>query len=39
MNRIQFVETFVQRARALVDFARAQGYRLDELVKIIGDVG
>src|SRR6266542_4366797 len=25
----------VQRARELVDFARRQGYRLDELVKII----
>jgi anti-sigma factor RsiW len=29
----------VQRARELVDFARSQGYRLDELVKIIEDVG
>jgi GntR family transcriptional regulator len=28
----------VQRARELVDFARQQGYRLDELVKIIEDV-
>ena len=29
----------VQRARELVDFARSQGYRLDELVAIIEDVG
>ena len=29
----------VQRAKELVDFARQQGYRLDELVKIIEDVG
>ena len=29
----------VQRARELVDFARHHGYRLDELVKIIEDVG
>src|SRR6187401_1610327 len=29
----------VQRARELVDFARSQGYRVDELVKIIEDVG
>jgi len=29
----------VQRARELVDFARQQGYRLDELVQIIEDVG
>jgi GntR family transcriptional regulator len=29
----------VQRARELVDFARRQGYRLDELVEIIEDVG
>ena len=29
----------VQRARELVDFARSQGYRLDELVEIIEDVG
>jgi GntR family transcriptional regulator len=28
----------VQRARELVDFARSQGYRLDELVEIIEDV-
>jgi len=28
----------VQRARELVDFARRQGYRLDELVDIIEDV-
>jgi GntR family transcriptional regulator len=29
----------VARARDLVDFARMHGYRLDELVKIIEDVG
>ena len=29
----------VQRAKELVDFARGQGYRLDELVEIIEDVG
>ena len=29
----------VQRARELVDFARSQGYRLDELVAIIEGVG
>ena len=29
----------VQRAKELVHFARCQGYRLDELVKIIEDVG
>jgi GntR family transcriptional regulator len=29
----------VQRARELVDFARSQGYHLDELVAIIEDVG
>ena len=29
----------VQRATELVHFARSQGYRLDELVKIIKDVG
>ena len=29
----------VQRARDLVDFARGQGYRLDELVEIIQDLG
>ena len=29
----------VQRARELVEFARHQGYRLDELVEIIEDVG
>jgi hypothetical protein len=29
----------VQRAKELVDFARRQGYRLDELVEIIEDVG
>ena len=29
----------VQRARELVEFARSQGYRLDELVAIIEDVG
>jgi len=28
----------VQRARELVDFARSQGYRVDELVAIIEDV-
>ena len=28
----------VQRAKELVDFARSQGYRLDELVEIIEDV-
>jgi GntR family transcriptional regulator len=28
----------VQRARELVDFARRQGYRVDELVEIIEDV-
>jgi DNA-binding GntR family transcriptional regulator len=28
----------VQRARDLVDFARTQGYRVDELVEIIEDV-
>src|SRR4029079_12275270 len=28
----------VQRARELVDFARSQGYRVDELVEIIEDV-
>ena len=39
MNRIQFVEAFVQRARELVDFARSQGYRLDELAEIIEAVG
>ena len=39
MNRIQLVEAFVQRARELVDFARSQGYRLDELAEIIEAVG
>ncbi len=29
----------VQRAKELVDFARQQGYRLDELVEIIEQVG
>ena len=29
----------VQRAKELVDFARRQGYRLDELVEIIENVG
>jgi GntR family transcriptional regulator len=29
----------VQRAKELVDFARSQGYRLDELIEIIEDVG
>ena len=29
----------VQRARELVEFARGQGYRIDELVKIIEDIG
>ena len=29
----------VQRAGELVDFARSQGYRLDELVEIIENVG
>ena len=29
----------IARARELVDFARRQGYRLDELVEIIEDVG
>jgi len=29
----------INRARELVDFARLQGYRVDELVKIIEDVG
>jgi GntR family transcriptional regulator len=29
----------VQRARELVQFARSHGYRLDELVEIIEDVG
>ena len=29
----------ITRARELVDFARVQGYRVDELVKIIEDVG
>jgi DNA-binding transcriptional regulator YhcF (GntR family) len=29
----------IQRARELVDFARSQGYRLDELLEIIEDVG
>ena len=29
----------VQRARELVEFSRSQGYRLDELVEIIENVG
>ena len=29
----------ISRARELVDFARLHGYRLDELVKIIEDIG
>jgi hypothetical protein len=29
----------VQRAKELVAFARLQGYRLDELVQILEDVG
>jgi hypothetical protein len=29
----------VHRAKELIDFARRHGYRLDELVKIIEDVG
>jgi hypothetical protein len=29
----------VQRAKELVAFARSQGYRLDELVEIIEEVG
>jgi GntR family transcriptional regulator len=29
----------VQQAKELVDFARRQGYHLDELLKIIEDVG
>jgi GntR family transcriptional regulator len=29
----------VQRSKELVEFARRQGYRLDELVEIIEDVG
>jgi hypothetical protein len=29
----------VQRAKELVEFARHHGYRLDELVEIIEDVG
>jgi hypothetical protein len=32
-------DAVVQRARELVEFARSQGYRLDELVEIIEDVG
>ena len=32
-------ETIAHGARELVDFARSQGYRLDELVEIIEDVG
>ena len=29
----------IQQARELVDLARRHGYRLDELIKIIEDVG
>ena len=29
----------IARARELVDFARLQGYRMDELVKVIEDLG
>jgi DNA-binding GntR family transcriptional regulator len=29
----------VQRAKDLVDFARQQGYRTDELIEIIEDIG
>ena len=29
----------IPRAKELVDFARKQGYRLDELLEIIEDVG
>ncbi len=29
----------IARAKELVDFARKQGYRLDELLEIIEDVG
>ncbi len=29
----------IARARELIDFARVHGYRVDELVKIIEDVG
>ena len=29
----------VKRAKELVDFARHHGYRLDELIEIIEDVG
>jgi GntR family transcriptional regulator len=29
----------VQQAKELIDFARQQGYRLDELIEIIEDVG
>jgi hypothetical protein len=29
----------VQRAKELVDFARQHGYRTDELIEIIEDVG
>ena len=29
----------VQRAKELLDFARHHGYRLDELIEIIEDVG
>jgi GntR family transcriptional regulator len=32
-------DAVVQQAKELVAFARGQGYRLDELVEIIEDVG
>jgi hypothetical protein len=43
MNRIQLVETFVRRegaeeVRELVEFARGQGYAVNELVEMIEDV-
>ena len=38
-NADEEVSGCVQRAKELVDFARHQGYRLDELVEIIEDVG
>ena len=31
--------TVIARAKELVDFARGQGYRLEELVEIIENVG
>ena len=33
------VAAVVQRAKELVEFARHHGYRLDELIEIIEDVG